>query len=430
MRMKTLLSVLVLTGIISGCVSNKISITPTEEIKKAKEQLPNSAVLSDILAQHPEYFDSLIRNNETWHIKIIYTQIDRKGSNHPVFKNYYFNIDPNQYFYPASTVKMPTAILALQKLNELKTPGLNKNTSMITDAAYSRQDAVYNDPNSADGRPTIANYIKKIFLVSDNDAYNRLYEFLGQEYINDALHKMGYDSIQIVHRLNIGRTEDENRHTNPIKFYDTSARIIYQQPLVSSNLVYQKRNTFLGKGYLRGDRIINQPFDFSKKNRFALSDLHSILESVIFPKAVSKKQRFNLSNEDYPFLYHYMSMKPRESDFPQYDSSYNGAYSKFLLYGGKGDMDSNIRIFNKEGDAYGFLTDVAYIVDFKNNIEFFLSASIYCNSDGIFNDDHYDYENVGLPFLKNLGKAIYQYELQRKRTKTPDLSTFQIQDSK
>jgi hypothetical protein len=123
-------------------------------------------------------------------------------------------------------------------------------------------------------------------------------------------------------------------------------------------------------------------------------------------------------------------MKPQESDFPQYDSSYNGAYSKLLMYGGKGDIDPNIRIFNKEGDAYGFLTDVAYIVDFKNNIEFFLSASISCNSDGIFNDDHYDYETVGYPFLRNLGQVIYQYELQRKRKRTPDLSTFQIQDSK
>lgn len=430
MRMKTQWSLLILAMVFCGCLSKKLSTTPTEESKKIRGQIPNSSLLNTILAQHPEYFDSLIRNNDTWHVKIIYTQIDRRANNHPILKNYYYNIDLNQYFYPASTVKMPTSILALQKLNELKIAGLDKNTMMITDADYSRQDAIYNDPNSADGRPTVANYIKKIFLVSDNDAYNRLYEFLGQEHINNKLHKMGYDSVQIIHRLNISRTEDENRHTNPVKFYDTSAKIIYQQPLATSKLVYQKRTTFLGKGYLSADKIINQPFDFSKKNRFSLADLHSVLETVIFPKAVHKKLRFHLKQEDYPFLYRYMSMKPQASDFPQYDSSYNGAYSKFLMYGGKGDMEPDVRIFNKEGDAYGFLTDIAYVVDFKNNIEFFLSASIYCNSDGIFNDDHYDYENVGLPFLKNLGRAIYQYELKRKRTKAPDLSTFRMQDSK
>jgi hypothetical protein len=93
-------------------------------------------------------------------------------------------------------------------------------------------------------------------------------------------------------------------------------------------------------------------------------------------------------------------------------------------------MEEGMRIFNKEGDAYGFLTDVAYVVDFKNNVEFILSASIYCNSDGIFNDDHYDYEKVGLPFMKNLGKVIYEYELQRKRKNVPDLSKFKLDYSK
>lgn len=428
--MKTLLSFFALMLTLTGCLSKRLTMTPTEEIRKAKSAVTNSVVLEDILKQYPQLFDSLLRNNNTWQIKIIYTQVDRKANNHPIFRNYYFNTNPTQYFYPASTVKMPTAILALQKLNELRIPGLDKNTTMITDAAYSRQDAVYNDPNSEDGRPTIANYIRKIFLVSDNDAFNRLYEFLGQEYINNTLHQMGYDSAQIIHRLNISRTEDENRHANPVKFYDTAGKIIYEKPLVSSKLIYQSRNTLLGKGYVSGDKIVNEPFNFSKRNRFDLADLHSILQSVIFPDAVPKKQRFNLTKEDCQFLYRYMSMKPGESHFPQYDSSYNGAYSKFLMYGGKGDVDSSIRIFNKEGDAYGFLTDVAYIVDFKNNIEFFLSANIYCNSDGIFNDDHYDYENVGLPFLKNLGQAIYQYELQRKHKRIPDLSTFQFQYSK
>ena len=405
-------------------------MTPTEELKKTTGPVTNSALLTDILQKHPDDFDSLLKANETWQIKIIYTQVDRRANNKPVFKNYYFNIDPKQYFYPASTVKMPTAITALQRLNQLKIRGLDKNTTMITDSAYSRQDAVYNDPNSADGRPTVANYIKKIFLVSDNDAFNRLYEFLGQEYINNTLHKMGYDSAQVIHRLDISRTEDENRHTNPVKFYDTSGKIIYQQPLVSSRLVYQPRNTLLGKGYANGDKIINKPFDFSKKNRFALADLHSILQSVIFPLSVHKNQRFDLSKEDYEFLHRYMSMKPGESDFPQYDSNFSGAYSKLIMYGGKGDMEPNIRIFNKEGDAYGFLTDVAYVVDFKNNVEFFLSASIYCNSDGIFNDDHYDYENVGLPFLRKLGRAIYDFELTRERKHIPDLSSFRFEYSK
>jgi len=68
------------------------------------------------------------------------------------------------------------------------------------------------------------------------------------------------------------------------------------------------------------------------------------------------------------------------------------------------------------------MIDAAYIVDYKNKIEFFVSAIIYCNSDGILNDDQYDYKTVGKPFMKNLGRVIYDHELKRNYKIKPDLS--------
>ncbi|MGZ3860154.1 MAG: serine hydrolase [Flavisolibacter sp.] len=410
-----------------GCRPVKQALTPSLELKKYPSKAQEEDFIRQLLSRYPEYFDTLLQHNDKYHIKIIYTRIDRDKGNRPRFTHYYFNVDPAQYFYPASTVKMPTAFLALQKLHELKRPGLDKETTMITEAAYPGQTPVYNDPSSADGRPSIAQYIKRIFLVSDNEAFNRLYEFLGQEYLNDRLHRMGYDSAQILHRLDISMTEDQYRHTNPVKFYDPASHLVFEQPLTESRMTYQPRNSFMGKGFYSGGQLVNRPFDFSRKNRLSLVDLHSILMSVLFPASLPKKQRFGLSEEDYRFVYTYMSMKPRESLFPQYDTSYTDAYSKLLLYGGRGNLpEEGLRIFNKEGDAYGFLTDVAYIVDFRNHVEFLLSANIYCNQDEVFNDDHYDYESVGYPFMKNLGRVFYEYELQRKRPRIPDLSRFKL----
>ena len=123
-----------------------------------------------------------------------------------------------------------------------------------------------------------------------------------------------------------------------------------------------------------------------------------------------------------------MSQLPSETNYPLLDSSRHwDAYVKFLLYGNeKIPVPRTLRIFNKVGDAYGFLTDVAYVVDFDKNIEFMLSASIYCNSDGILNDDNYEYETVGFPFMKQLGKVIYEYEVNRERARQPDLSKFKL----
>ncbi|MFM7838564.1 MAG: hypothetical protein ACKO6K_03275, partial [Chitinophagaceae bacterium] len=59
-----------------------------------------------------------------------------------------------------------------------------------------------------------------------------------------------------------------------------------------------------------------------------------------------------------------------------------------------------------------------------------VSAMIYCNSDGILNDSNYDYDSVGFPFLKNLGQVLYQYERTRKRSRVPQLSSFQLKYDK
>jgi hypothetical protein len=379
----------------------------------ATAQTVNNELISSILESNKEQFGPILNNLADNRLQVMYTQIKRGKKGKVSFTHHYFNTDKDKYFYPASTVKLPIAILALQRLNELKIKGLNKYTTFLTGQDGNGQTSVNNDPTAPDGRPTIARYIKKILLVSDNDAFNRLYEFLGQEYIHASLQKMGYTQVQIIHRLQLSLSEAQNRHTNPISFMDSNCNIIYQQAAKHSQLVYTPRNIKLGKGYYKQEELINEPFDFSTKNQLPLQDLHQIVISILFPTSVDKRQRFNLTEEDYRFLRKYMSMTPLASTAPVYkEPAYWDNYVKFLYYGAdKEKPDGHIRIFNKVGDAYGFLIDGAYIVDYKNKVEFFLSAAILCNSDGIFNDDNYDYDAIGFPFFKNLGRAIYQYEL-------------------
>ncbi|MBC7903570.1 MAG: serine hydrolase [Gemmatimonadaceae bacterium] len=363
-----------------------------------------------------------------WKVQIIYTQIDRTANNIPVFKPFYFNYEPSEYIYPASTVKLPVALLALQRLNEMKFPGIDRNTAMVTDAEYSKQTPVYNDPTTSDGKPSIAQYIRKILLVSDNDAYNRLYEFLGQEYINSQLARLGYTSAEIVHRLEVFLTPDENRHTNPVRFIGPAGNVIFTQPMKFNEKTFPPRNDFIGTAHYKNGELVNQPLNFSAKNKLSLDDLTGILKSVLFPETLPEKQRFGLTADDYAFVRKYMSQFPSETRTPEYDTATNwDAYAKFLLYGTeKGKLPKNIRIFNKIGDAYGCLTDAAYIVDLDRNIEFMLSARIYCNRDGVLNDDKYDYDAIGFPFMKQLGKTVYDFEVKRSRPVKPDLSKFKI----
>ena len=380
------------------------------------------SLLVDLMKQHPDQFDSLLANPNQYRIQILYTQINRDKYNIPHFKEYSYRLNPNEYFYPASTVKFPLSVLALEKLNNLKVLGLNKSTTAIYDSVTARQETIYNNPYAFDGRQTIEQAIKEVLVVSDNNAANRLYEFLGQDYIHKQLASKGYPDVYIRNRLELGRTPLENRQTQQIHFFDTNDKIIYSQPAQNNTNPLPYYHVYIGKGYLNNnDSLVNEPLNFSEKNKISLSDLHHILQSVIFPDQTPKKQRFNLNKEDRQFLLQWMHTTPTESIYPTYDSSeYYPAYAKFLMLGSERvSIPSNLKIFSKAGDAYGFLLDNAYIIDTDTKVEFMLSAVIYVNSDGILNDNQYDYRTIGLPFMKNLGNTIYRYELCRKRAYQP-----------
>ena len=106
-------------------------------------------------------------------------------------------VDPQLYFNPASTVKLPLAFLALEKLNGLKDRILAGQQACYLIAVMNGQTIRHADSTSENQQPSIGHFIKKAFLVSDNDAYNRLYQFVGQQTINQQLHNKGYPTVRI-----------------------------------------------------------------------------------------------------------------------------------------------------------------------------------------------------------------------------------------
>ncbi len=381
-------------------------------------------LLEKLMQQKPDQFGKMLAHPNDYRLQIIYTQIDRDKNNIPHFKEYAYHLNPKEYFYPASTVKMPLAFLALEKINNLKVKGLTKSTLMVYDSVADRQETIYNNPYSINGTQNIEQAVKEIFLVSDNNAANRLFEFVTPHTVHEQLAAKGYKDVYIRNRLELGRSAKENRSTQAIDFYNEKGKVIYHQPAQFNKDSLPYYNAFIGNGYWNNqDSLIKGPLNFSEKNRIYLNDLTHILKSVLFFDQTPPAQRFNLTTEDRKFLLHWMHTLPTESQYPTYDTAnYWPAYCKFLYTGSaKGPFPSNIKIFNKVGDAYGFLLDIAYVMDPEKKVEFMLSAVIYCNSDGILNDSKYDYDTIGFPFYKNLGQLIYNYELKRKKAFLPNL---------
>ena len=388
-------------------------------------QTKNDPLLKDILSNiQDSTTKSVLNNPDQYRIQIIYTQINRDKKGKPTFSNYQLNVDPEFYFNPASMVKMPLAFLSLEKLNELKKAGVDKYSRMEFDSSYERQVAMKNDSSAENNTASIAHFIKRAFLISENDPYNRMYQFIGQEQINKKLIEKGYTSTRITRQF-MGYTEEQNRHTNGIEFLDASGNVTYvQAPKYNTDSFQFPSPILIGNAHInREDQLVKAPFDFTKHNNMSLEDMRKMIQSVVFPTSVEKKSRFNLTEEDRLFLLQYMSQYPSETNYPKYDSElFYDSYVKFFFGDSSHKIPSHIRVFNKVGWAYGFMTDVSYVLDTKNDIDYMLSATIYVNSDGVVNDSKYDEETVGFPFFDKIGRAIYAYELSRSHQNKSTLS--------
>ena len=269
---------------------------------------------------------------------------------------------------------------------------------------------VKTDSTHFKGILTINHLIKKIFLVSDDNAYNYLFDFLGTDYINKELTQRGLSNTRLYHKFLFGA---DNINTWGFTFLNENKKIIYHQPSISA-LVDLKINNLEGNlkgiGHIKSKNIVFEPMNFERKNRISIRNLEGILKRIIFPEAFTEKELFNLTKADYKFLRHWMSRTTLESNYPNYnDGKHWDSYCKFFIYGDKkGAMIPEIRIFNKVGQAYGTVTDVAYIKDEKNKIEFFLTATILVNENMIYNDDIYEYDEIGIPFLAALGRSVHK----------------------
>lgn len=342
-----------------------------------------------------------------YRLQVIYTAISRDADGQIKLSTTPYRVDA-EYLYPASTVKLAIAALALEYVAQLHHVGVNLDSVMQTEPLLPGDQRVEVDATAASGRPSVRHYVKKILLVSDNDAYNRLYELMGQQYIQQRLTELGFAGAEILHRLERPLSAEDNRQTNAITFYNQQGTKLYHQAARQAPALPARAPTPVGNDYLSEGVLQGKPLDFRQKNRWTLAQMHQMTQLIMLPETIPAAQRLKLSSSDLQFLQQQMALLPFQSTDPGYNSAeYWPTYVKFLIYGAAKDatLDPALHIHNKVGDAYGFLLDSAYVRDDCSGAEFLLSAALYVNQDGVLNDDRYEYESIGLPFLQRLGSA-------------------------
>ncbi len=430
-----------------------------ENNKINKKQMPKN--LKKILKNAPDNLKVFYKNPKKYRFQAIYTPIIRKADNTPVLgKTQIFGVKNNEYFYPASVVKLPIALCALEKLKKINNPQINAQTPIAFEVGHKPQTAAQNDTTSQSGFASVGHYVEKIFVTSDNDASNRLYEFLGQKYLNQNLHQKGYKNFCVTHRLASPQYSiAENRYTNPMYFFEpiisknpdelselrktnlneikasdlnpelnskkvnskkevnigvnnSEKNILYSQKEEhnTDNFFHKAKNSLIGKSYMSGEKEVKNPLSFKERNFFPLTDMHQMLKTVFFPEFCPKKSIFDIRNEDLTLVKNAMRLLPRQSVVKEYQKLPDH-YAKYFFKDLKDDekIPEHLVIYNKVGMAFGFLVENAYMINEKTKEECMLSVCMYVNENEILNDDKYEYDSLGFPLLVYLRKAFLEW---------------------
>lgn len=265
--------------------------------------------LKEILEQG-EFIDT----TKSWNVKALFVKVDDSNRQYYYYYNsIYQDTNRNQiqdsqdegFFNPASTVKVGIAALVLEELKEMNLPKETKYRIVGSSQWYS-----------------FAGDIKKVLVISDNQAANRLILFLGFENLNFRMRAKGLKYFS-VNRLMLDRGTLAESPAFELRFNSTTTQSPPQT--VSQDFSCFEVREKLG-------------------NCATATDLIEILMRLVNPDVYSPQEKFNLRESDRFWLQEIMSQTPKEAGF-----NYEDTFCRFLHPLSKNIANTTGRLLSKCG---------------------------------------------------------------------------------
>jgi hypothetical protein len=361
-------------------------------------------------------FVSRVLNDSEYKVQLVYSAIDTK-SDSTIIKTYEHLTD--SYFFPASTVKLPVAIVVLEKLNKL---GLSMDDVLKIENSVECGSKRYIQKLN-EKEYSFRQILEELIVVSDNDFYNALYHFITPKELNARLNALGFTRTNI-YRSFTGCDIVDHLHTNTCFVLSSDGDTLYRQEQELLNLcdveecyIYSSEKK-IGAKHEHERKILDGPYDFNFNLEIPLEELNEMMLRLIHPKSFALNERWDLSSEQRNFLIRATALFPGELKNVKYRNTkkYPRTIYKYTLSGYLTTDYDRLRSISKIGLSYGFTTEVAYVLIRDEGVVFQLAVSIYTNKNQTVNDGNYEYEEVARPFISEVSKLIYEYESNSEQT--------------
>lgn len=434
-------------------------------------EVSNEQYWKDVRKRMPE-FSKIFKKHKDFRLEIMVTQIDRNTANGiERLKRYHFG-DSLSYFYPASIVKLPASIFLLEKIREQLKNGSVESFVYFDSALFcgnNRYENYYPLYHRVTQKESFRDFAKRMhvpadyvfklnghlhpdsllplntsirlsewkyqltlrdlliamLVYSDNDAFNKVYEIISQDFLLMRFRELNYKS-RIVRRLMYCPPGSDTLAPEYTLTDRDSVTVLVQtrSKSISSRMRFESEPVLVGKRHMEGDRLVKGGKDFANHNWVRLNEMHYLLEKLVLHEHIDQDKRLRIGPFEQRTLLRLLGNHPREITRMR-TKSFDGlpdAYLNFLLFGGtEENIPDHLRSINVAGWAFGFTTDCAYIIDTKTKSEIFISARIYTNKDKVIGNDKYEYDKIARPFLKRLGQVILEKEQKREKETLPHL---------
>ncbi len=377
---------LVTTTILLGCSPERPAASPNAEDTPARPGRADD--LEPFLRSDPE-LASILDDAVARRVQVLVSIPGELG-----FERRGWRVDA-EYVFPASAVKLCTAVAALEKLEELRrtAPEVTVDTPLRFASAGDKPVTFVT---------TLRDEVERSLVLSDNEAYNRLLDLVGVEELGERLASHGMRSARIVHHL--GR--DVVAGPPAIELLPPGGPVPVGQRVGFEPEAPSVPGLLVGTAHVdAAGRLVPEPFDFRDKNRIGLRDLQDVLVSVVRPDLVAPSVVPKLSAEDREVLLGALGTLP--SELPSRPpKSLDAQLAAFRTAVAAALPNDRIVSYGKGGRAYGFTVENAYVRSETTGRSAFVTLAIYANDDAVVNNDRYEYATVAEPFVTRVAQLV------------------------
>jgi hypothetical protein len=386
---------------------------PTAKAPPARKTAPATTSLTadplavQILNGGGAALKAVLATPEKYRFQVLYGVITPGAA--PKLERHGFRADA-EYFFPASSMKVPIALAAYDRLATLRGAPPGK-------PALTRDATMRIHPVSGNAEPyvtTLARETWRALIVSDNFSANRLLAVVGHREAHETLWALGLPSVRIHAGFATGADIDPAELSPRIEFAAAGSAVEEMAPR-RSNLIpppTEATSTAIGKANIVDGRRVDGPLSFADKNAIRLRELQDALVRIMRPELLpAGSRRDTASKDDLAYVREALGTLPSASGLAGFERNVVADYqlSPFLRGIERVRARGQFLIYSKVGQAFGFLIANAYVVDKATGRAFFLIASVYANPDETMNDDTYAYDAISFPALADVGEAFCRH---------------------